>query len=76
MRFASRIELLELTGLVPGAVPPFGKPVLDFPLYVDERLRQNTRIAFNAGMLTRSMIISSTDYLRVAEGLIGQFSTQ
>ena len=34
MRFASRDELLELTGLVPGCVPPFGKPVLPFDLFV------------------------------------------
>src|SRR5579862_3630401 len=34
-RFASPEELLELTRLVPGCVPPFGAPVLAFPLYVD-----------------------------------------
>src|SRR5580698_1447931 len=34
-RFASPEELMELTGLVPGSVPPFGPPTLPFPLYVD-----------------------------------------
>src|ERR1019366_10692206 len=32
-RFASPEELLRLTGLVPGSVPPFGAPILPFPLY-------------------------------------------
>ena len=76
MRFASSTELLEMTGLVPGAVPPFGKPVFEFPLYIDECLKENTRIAFNAGMLTRSMIISASDYFRVAAGRPGTFSQQ
>src|ERR1700704_5389917 len=50
-RFASPEELLELTGLVPGCVPPFGPPVLPFPLYVDPSVLENDRIAFNAGSL-------------------------
>jgi len=51
LRFASREELLELTGLVPGSVPPFGRPILPFPLYVDTGIAANDRIAFNAGSL-------------------------
>ena len=34
-RFATEEELLELTGLVPGTVPPFGEPLLPFPLHAD-----------------------------------------
>ncbi len=34
-RFANKEELAELTGLVPGSVPPFGEPILPFKLYVD-----------------------------------------
>jgi prolyl-tRNA editing enzyme YbaK/EbsC (Cys-tRNA(Pro) deacylase) len=66
LRFASREELMELTGLVPGSVPPFGPPVLPFPLYVDSAIQGNDRIAFNAGSLTDSMILAMADYLRVA----------
>jgi prolyl-tRNA editing enzyme YbaK/EbsC (Cys-tRNA(Pro) deacylase) len=66
-RFASREELLELTGLAPGSVPPFGRPILPFPLYVDSALPDNDRIAFNAGSLTDSMILGMPDYLRVAQ---------
>jgi len=65
-RFATAEELLELTGLVPGSVPPFGKPILPFELYVDQGITANDRIAFNAGSLTDSVILGTGDYLRVA----------
>ena len=73
MRFATAEELQQLTaregrpGLVPGSVPPFGKPILPFPLYVDSGIQENERIAFNAGSLTDSVIMSVKDYLAVAD---------
>jgi prolyl-tRNA editing enzyme YbaK/EbsC (Cys-tRNA(Pro) deacylase) len=66
LRFASPAELESLTGLVPGSVPPFGRPILPFDLYLDEAIRSNERIAFNAGSLTDSIILSVADYLKVA----------
>jgi prolyl-tRNA editing enzyme YbaK/EbsC (Cys-tRNA(Pro) deacylase) len=66
LRFATREELLELTGLVPGSVPPFGEPILPYPLYLDSAIAENDRIAFNAGSLSDSMILTMTDYLRLA----------
>ncbi|MBX3395480.1 MAG: hypothetical protein KF841_08930 [Phycisphaerae bacterium] len=65
-RFATPDELKALTGLTPGCVPPFGRPILQFDLYVDESITHNERIAFNAGSLTDSIIMSVADYLRVA----------
>ena len=67
LRFATQAELEEMTGLIPGAVPPFGEPVLPFPLHADESLLRNDRIAFNAGALTRSIIMATEDWLRVAK---------
>jgi prolyl-tRNA editing enzyme YbaK/EbsC (Cys-tRNA(Pro) deacylase) len=66
LRFASREELLERTGLVPGSVPPFGRPILPFSLYVDAGIADNERIAFNAGSLTDSIVLPVSDYLRIA----------
>lgn len=66
LRFASREELLEQTGLVPGSVPPFGRPILPFTLFVDAGIADNDRIAFNAGSLTDSIILPVAAYLRVA----------
>ena len=65
LRFADRDELLQLTGLVPGSVPPFGEPILPFPLYLDAAIQGNERIAFNAGSLTDSIIMGVPDYLRL-----------
>ena len=66
LRFATPEELLELTGLVPGCVPPFGPPILPFDLMLDTAIERNPRIAFNAGSLTDSIILAMTDYLAVA----------
>ncbi len=74
-RFANKLELAELTGLVPGCVPPFGEPILPFKLYVDESITQNERIAFNAGSLTDSIILSTEDYVALARPEIFRFSS-
>ena len=66
IRFASKEELWEQTGLVPGSIPPFGDPILPFELFADEALRENDRIAFNAGSLTTSFVLAMEDYLRAA----------
>jgi Ala-tRNA(Pro) deacylase len=65
-RFATPEELMELSRLVPGAVPPFGSPILPFPLYVDPSVFENERIAFNAGSLTDSIVMTTSDYRRIA----------
>jgi prolyl-tRNA editing enzyme YbaK/EbsC (Cys-tRNA(Pro) deacylase) len=66
-RFATAEELHELTGLVPGCVPPFGRPILPLDLYVDTSILENDRIAFNAGSLTDSMIMSRERYIEIAK---------
>jgi prolyl-tRNA editing enzyme YbaK/EbsC (Cys-tRNA(Pro) deacylase) len=73
-RFASPEELLQMTGLVPGSVPPFGAPILPFPLYTDPSVFENERIAFNAGSLTDSIIMSIDDYRRLARPEIFSFA--
>jgi prolyl-tRNA editing enzyme YbaK/EbsC (Cys-tRNA(Pro) deacylase) len=73
-RFATQEELMESTGLVPGSVPPFGQPILPFPLYVDPSVFENQKIAFNAGSLTDSIIMTIDDYRRLAKPEIFRFS--
>lgn len=65
-RFATGEELNALTGLVPGCVPPFGPPILPFPLYADESVLSNDRIGFNAALLTESVIMKTEDWLSLA----------
>lgn len=73
-RFATPEELEALTGLVPGAVPPFGRPILDLDLYIDASITRLDRIAFNAGSLTDSILMDAADYLRLAGGTVLAFS--
>jgi prolyl-tRNA editing enzyme YbaK/EbsC (Cys-tRNA(Pro) deacylase) len=66
MRFATKEELHDMTGLVPGCIPPFGEPILSMELFVDGSILRNERIAFNAGSLTDSIIMNTDDYLRIS----------
>jgi len=67
-RFATTEELHQLTGLVPGAVPPFGEPILPFEIYADEAVGTETeKVAFNAGSLSNSIIMSASDWLTIAK---------
>jgi prolyl-tRNA editing enzyme YbaK/EbsC (Cys-tRNA(Pro) deacylase) len=63
LRFATADELLQLTGLVPGSVPPFGQPILPLELFADTSIgMERDRIAFNAGSLTDSIVMSAADW--------------
>src|SRR5580704_7716395 len=73
-RFATPEELMELIGLVPGSVPPFGQPILSVPLFVDPSVFENERVAFNAGSLTDSIVMAVDDYRRLAEAEVFRFS--
>jgi Ala-tRNA(Pro) deacylase len=64
LRFATPDELRRLTGLPPGAVPPFGS-LFGLPTHCDARLAENERINFNAGDHTISVSLRCTDYLQV-----------
>ncbi len=74
LRFASADELRDLTGLVPGAVPPFGAPILPFELFADPSVFENDQIAFNAGSLTDSIILATADYRRLAKPTVFPFA--
>ena len=76
IRFANEEELRRFTGLIPGAVPPFGRPIQDLDLFVDESITRNTKIAFNAGSLTDSIIMQTEDYLRATKPTVLSFSQQ
>ncbi|HUS40803.1 MAG: YbaK/EbsC family protein [Pirellulales bacterium] len=73
-RFATIEELHKLVGLVPGAVPPFGEPILPFELYADETVGAETdKVAFNAGSLTNSIIMAASDWASVARPIRFRF---
>ncbi|HFZ8995968.1 TPA: YbaK/prolyl-tRNA synthetase associated domain-containing protein [Citrobacter freundii] len=64
---ASPAEVDELTGCVFGAIPPFSfHPRLK--LIADPLLFERySEIAFNAGLLEKSIILDTADYLRIAK---------
>ncbi|GBD37346.1 Prolyl-tRNA editing protein ProX [bacterium HR36] len=64
LRFASREELLQITGVLPGAVPPFGS-LFGLQTYCDPTLLEQPEINFNAGDNAVSMLLGSADYSRV-----------
>ncbi|ASV55059.1 MULTISPECIES: YbaK/prolyl-tRNA synthetase associated domain-containing protein [Lelliottia] len=64
---ASPAEVDDLTACVFGAIPPFSFHP-DLALVADPLLFERyDEIAFNAGLLEKSVIMSSADYLRIAQ---------
>ena len=74
LRFATPDELRELTGLPPGAVPPFGS-LFGLQTHCDARLAENERINFNAGDHSISVSLRFTDYLQVENPSLASFTT-
>lgn len=67
LRFARREELLAHTGLEPGCVPPFGRPIFDLPVYVDSALAAGEELAFTAADHRISVRMKMADYLAAAK---------
>jgi Ala-tRNA(Pro) deacylase len=72
LRFATREEVLELTGLAPGSIPPFGS-LFGLPTLCDERLGENEVINFNAGDHGISVSMRYADYVQVEKPELGMF---
>ena len=63
--FASEAEVLEITGCVPGAVPPFGSAWGLRTLMDTSVQEQGATINFNAGLRTFSVLgLAVADYVR------------
>jgi Ala-tRNA(Pro) deacylase len=64
LRFASREEVEQLTGLTPGSIPPFGS-LFGLPTCCDPALAHNEQINFNAGDHSVSVSMRCADYVAV-----------
>jgi Ala-tRNA(Pro) deacylase len=73
LKMISPNDLLQLTGLEVGAVPPFGH-LLGFQTYVDVRLLELPRIAFNAGSRSTSVVMAPMDFQRLEQPIVGHFA--
>jgi len=73
LRFATREEVLQLTGLAPGSIPPFGS-LFGLPTLCDKRLGENEVINFNAGDHGISVSMRYVDYVEVERPELGLFA--
>jgi Ala-tRNA(Pro) deacylase len=74
LRFASREEVEQLTGLAPGSIPPFGS-LFGLETWCDERLGDHERINFNAGDHSISISLRYADYLAAEQPKLGTFAS-
>lgn len=67
----------EFAGLFPncetGAMPPFGN-LWDLPVFVDQHLREDEQIAFNAGTHTELVQMAYADFERLVNPTVLEFA--
>jgi Ala-tRNA(Pro) deacylase len=73
LRFATREEVEQLTGLQPGSIPPFGS-LFGLPTCCDPALAANPSINFNAGDHAVSVQMPCADYLRVEQPVLREIT--
>ena len=73
LRFANRGEVQTLTGLEPGAIPPFGS-LFGLPTWCDQRLAEETTINFNAGDHAISIQMTFDAYSAYETPRMGRFA--
>ena len=68
---------VQFQGMFPGvelgAMPPFGN-LYDMPVYVDEALTRDERIAFNAGTHSELIRLDYADFERLVQPTVANFS--
>ena len=74
LRFATREEVGQLTGLQPGSIPPFGS-LFQLPTYCDPALAANESINFNAGDHSISVQMKHADYVKVEQPTIAEITS-
>ena len=62
----------ERYGLIVGGVPPFGN-LLNLDNYFDEEIKKREKAAFNCGLPTESIVMSSKDLIALADPKFGKF---
>ena len=66
--FAPKDKVIKLTDCELGAIPPFSfKPELK--IWIDESIKINQEIVFNAGCLNKSIFMKTDDYLKCFDNL-------
>ena len=78
LSMATELEVKNVTGCVPGAVPPFGSLFESVITIADNSLqKQGPCLNFNAGLRTQSVIgLSTKEYYEIEKPLSADFSTE
>jgi len=63
-------EVQPLTGYIRGGVTALACKK-DYPVFVDEHIRTQERIAVSAGVRGTQMLLSPADYLRATNATVG-----
>jgi Ala-tRNA(Pro) deacylase len=74
LRFATREEVEQRTGLQPGSIPPFGS-LFGLPTFCDPALGENAAINFNAGDHAISIQIAYEDYIAAEKPALASVTT-
>jgi aspartyl-tRNA synthetase len=73
LRMATPEEVENFTGTKIGAVPPLGN-LFNMPVFMEEHLRDNEYIYFNAGLHTKSIKMKQSDYEKAVNPIVSGFS--
>jgi Ala-tRNA(Pro) deacylase len=73
LRFATKEEVVNLTGLQPGSIPPFGS-LFDLPAYCEPALASQASINFNAGDHAISIQMAYADYIEAEKPVLASFT--
>ncbi len=69
LHFASQEDVIEVTGILIGCVPPFGHKT-KLKTYLNEEILDCEYLYFNPGSHTKTIKIKSKDLLKVLENPI------
>ena len=73
LRMATPEEVLRVTSVAIGAVPPFGH-IFGIPLFMDRSVQENETVIFNAGLHHRSIQMAREQYEKIARPTVGEYS--
>lgn len=75
VRLASAEEVAGVTPLAIGTLPPFGD-LFGLTTYVDRQLLAQSEIACGTGLTTKTLLVNTKDFERIASPLVGDFIKQ
>jgi nondiscriminating aspartyl-tRNA synthetase len=73
--FEDPAVILERFGLIVGGVPPFGS-LLALDTFFDEKIKHLSKVAFNCGMPTESIVMQGKDLIELVQPKWGHFSKE